>query len=77
MVKKEVIKKTVYDKSVKNVNAIQADDSSYLVKKDCNTNIAEIEKKIFDCDHNNKYILTREFNKLKVEIFTARLKQAI
>ena len=62
---------------MKNVNAIQADDSSYLVKKaDCNTNIAEIEKEIFDCDHNNKYILTREFNKLKVEIFTARLKQA-
>ena len=48
-----------------------------LVKKaDYNTKISEIENK-FTTDHeNDKYITTREFTKLKSEIFTAILTQA-
>ena len=38
-----------------------------------NTKISEVEKKIYNCD---KYITTPEFNKLTVEKFTTRLKQA-
>ena len=56
-------------------NAI--DDTNNLVKKaDYKIKVAEIEKKILDHDHNNKYIATQEFNKLTAETFTARLKQA-
>ena len=47
----------------KKVNAIQTTDTSDLVKKaDYNTKIGEIEKKILDHDHSNKYIPTKEFN---------------
>ena len=47
----------------KKVNAIQTTDTSDLVKKaDYNTKIGEIEKKILDHDHSNKYITTKEFN---------------
>ena len=45
-------------------------------KTDDNTKINEIEKKITDHDHSNKYITTPEFNKLTSENFAARLKQA-
>ena len=47
-----------------------------LVKKtDCNTKISEVENKITsDHDHDN-YIITKEFNRLTSENFTARLKQ--
>ena len=38
-----------------------------------NTKISEVENKIAN---NDKYITTLEFNKLTVEHFTARLKQA-
>ena len=52
---------------------------SGLVKKkkkiDYNTKINEIESKITDHNHD-KYITTREFNKLTTENFKARLKQA-
>ena len=42
-------------------------------KKDYNTKINEIEKKITDHD---RYIITQEFNKLTGKNFAARLKQA-
>ena len=45
-------------------------------KKHYKTKINEIEKKITDHDHINKYITTPEFNKLTSENFAVRLKQA-
>ena len=55
---------------LKKVNAIQAIDTSHLVKKaNYNSKIEEIEKEIPD---RNKYISINEFNKLTKE----RLKQA-
>ena len=48
---------------------------SDLVKKtDYNIKINEMEKKITDHDHSNKYITTTKFNKLSAESFAARLK---
>ena len=41
-----------------------------------NTKINEIENKITDHDHCNKYTTTPEFIKLTAENFAARLKQA-
>ena len=49
---------------------------SNLVKKNYNTKINETEQSINDHDQSSKYITTPEFNKLTVENFTARLKQA-
>ena len=50
---------------------------SNLVKKTYyNTKINEVEKKITDDDHSNKYITTLVFNKLTAENFAARVKQA-
>ena len=46
---------------------------SDLVKK-ADSKISEIEKKN-DHDHSNKYITTKEFNKVTSENFDARLKQ--
>ena len=43
---------------------------------DYDTKISEIEKKITDHDHNNKYITTKAFNKLTIENFAVRSKQA-
>ena len=43
-------------------------------KKDYNTKINEIKKKITDHNHN-KYIATPEFNKFTSEIFDSRLKR--
>ena len=44
---------------VKKVNGIQTTDTGNLVKKaDYNTKIGEVEKKMLDHDHNNKYITT-------------------
>ena len=44
-------------------------DVSILVKKaDCDTKIAEIEKKR-DHDHNNKYMTTQQFNNLTAKKF--------
>ena len=55
---------------VKKFNAIQTTDTSNLLKKtDYNTKMNEIEKKITDHDHSNKYITTQEFNKLTAENF--------
>ena len=44
-------------------------------KKDYNTKISEIEKKVSDHNHG-KHITTPEFNKLTTENFKARLAQA-
>ena len=44
-------------------------------KTDCNTKTNQIEKKITDHDHN-KYITTKEFNKLTSENCDARLARA-
>ena len=50
---------------------------SNLVKKTVyNTKTNEIEKKITDHDHSNKYITTPKFNKLTAQNFATRLKQA-
>ena len=50
---------------------------SILIKKaDYNTKLNEIEKKIADHDHSNKYITTQEFNKFPSENITVRLVQA-
>ena len=50
---------------------------SNLVKKtDHNTKLHEIENKITDHDHCNKYITPPEFNELTSENFAARLSQA-
>ena len=44
---------------VKKVNGIQTTDTGNLVKKaDYKTKIGEVEKKMLDHDHNNKYITT-------------------
>ena len=43
---------------VKKVNAIQAVCTSLVQKTECDTKIGEIEKRITDHDHNNKYITT-------------------
>ena len=65
VVEKKVVKITVYDQLVKNVIAIQTIDTSDLVRiNECNTKINDIEKKINDHDHSNKYITTQDFNKL-------------
>ena len=49
-------------------------DTSYLVTATIlNTKMSKVEKKIPD---GYKYITTQEFNKLTVENFAARLKQA-
>ena len=57
---------------VKNVNVIQAIDTSDLIKNtDYNTKIKGFEKKITDHDHGN-YITTQEFNKLTADNFAAR-----
>ena len=45
------------------------------LKKDYDTKITEIEKKITDHDHD-KYITTPDFNNLSERVFTARLAQA-
>ena len=51
-------------------------DVSSLVKKtNYNSKILDIEKKVFDHNHN-KYITTSEFNNLTSKNFTARLAQA-
>ena len=61
---------------IKKVNAIQATDTSDLVKKtDCDTKIGEIENKIVDHDHDNKNITTPEFSKFTAENFATRLTQ--
>ena len=53
-------------------------DASSLAKKkkkDYNTKISDIEKKVSDHNHD-KYISAPEFNKLTTEVFAERLKQA-
>lgn len=62
MVKKEVVKKIVYDELVKKVNTIQTTDSSDLVKQaDYNTKTYKL-KKISDHD---EFIATQELKKLR------------
>ena len=74
VVRNEVVKKTVFDESVKNVDVIQASDAGKLVKKaEYNTKISEIEKKILGHNHE-KSITTQEVNKLTSENFATRLK---
>ena len=53
-----------------------ANVSNLVRKTDYNPKINEIEEKNIDHDHSSKYITTPEFNKLTVEYFAARLKQA-
>ena len=68
------LEKLNFDELVKKVNNIQTTDTSNLVKKTYyNTKINEIEKIITDHDHSNKYITTKEFDKLNAESFAAKL----
>ena len=77
LVKDDVVKKTECDELVQKVNAIQTTDTINLFRKtDYNTKINEIEKKITDHNHSNKYDTTQEFDKLTLENFAARLAQA-
>ena len=66
-----MLKKTVYHKLVRKINAIHVADTSHIVKKtDYHRKISEIIKKKTDNDHSNKYIATKEFNKLATEADT-------
>ena len=47
-----------------------------LKKADYDTKTGEIEKKNTDHDHCKKYFTTKEFNKLMVDNFAAKLVQA-
>ena len=74
-VKNEVAKWDVYYKLVKKVHAIQTIDTTNLVEKaDHNTKVGGIEKKILH-HYYDKYITTRESNKLKADNFAVRLAQ--
>ena len=58
VVKNEVVKKTYIMNQLKESNANQATDTTYLFKKaDFNTNIDKNDQKILDHDHD-KYITT-------------------
>ena len=50
-------------------------DVSSLVKKNYDTKISELEKKLTDHDHD-KYIATQKFNTWAADVFNARLAQA-
>ena len=51
---------------LKKVNAIQANDTSDLVRKtDYDIKIGQTEKKIKDRDHSNKYITTHKISTSK------------
>ena len=66
LVEKKVVKKTIYDESVKKANAIKTTDTIDLVKKaDYNTKNGNIEI----------YTTTQEFNKFMADNFPARLVQ--
>ena len=72
---KHIVKETEYDELIKKVNAIQTNDSNNLVDKaDFNTQFGEIERKILNHNHD-KYINTKEINKLMAENYAARLEQ--
>ena len=74
VVNNEVVKKTVYNELVKNVNTVQTIDTIDLVKiADYDTEIVKIEKKM---PGHDRYITTNDFNKLSGVIFDERLKQA-
>ena len=72
-VKNEVVKKTVYDKLVKKVNAIQNTDTINSVKNaHSNTKTAKIKNKILD--HNyDEYIPIQEFNNLTAQSFCCKI----
>ena len=68
--------RNVYDEFLKNINAININDTTNLVtKSNYDTKISETEKKIFD-DHR-KYITTQELNKLMADYFDTRLNKQI
>ena len=74
VLKNKIVRKTVYDELVKNFNAIKTTYTKNLVEEaDYIIKIAEIEKKLLDCDHNNKYVATEEFNKLMADTITLTL----
>ena len=69
IIKNDVVKKAVYDALVKNVNAIQTNDTSHLVKK----KLTKIEQKLTKLKRKfliMTYISTQEFNKLTTENFS-------
>ena len=58
---------------VKKVKAIQINDTSKIVKNaDYNIKVKEIED---ESPNRDKYIITKEFNKITAANFTAKLKQ--
>ena len=65
----------VYDDLVKKVNDIKTTDTNALVKKaEYDKKIGDIEKKITDQDHGNRYVTTDKFSRLTA--VNSRLKQA-
>ena len=57
-------------------NTVSNKKISGLIKKiNCDVKYNDTKKKILDHNHD-KYITTREFNKLMADNFDARLKQA-
>ena len=65
----------VYDDLVKKVNDIKTTDTNALVKKaEYDKKIGDIEKKITDQDHGNRYVITEKFSRLTA--VNSRLKQA-
>ena len=76
--KNEVVWKTAYDEQAKKLNVIQTNDISHLVKKSWlwQKNRWNWKKKNTDHDHCKMYVTTKEFNKLMVDNFAAKLVQA-
>ena len=73
-----VLNKTEYDELVKKVSAIQATDTSNLVKKLIKTQklVKLKKKKKIQIMITNKYITIQELNKLTAENVPARLNPA-
>ena len=67
---------SIFDNNCKYAWVTPLKDKKGITIADYNTTINEIEKKITEHDHSNKYITTQEFDKLTSENFASRLAQA-
>ena len=71
-----VNKKILYVSGFVTTTVLNTKIGSFDKKTDYDAKVSKIEKKQLEHDHNNKYITTKEFNRLTAENFTGRLKQA-